>query len=177
MCRLNVVLALAAVVLASALSLEANAQDLKATAPACLPSATLDQFNKAFDEALSGPGDKDRTCLHHLLLPDARLVLMVRVSEGFLAPHSLTVGEFINAVSERGSMPFFGKQIKSHTESYGHIAHIWSTYEIMTGPNGAATSRGITSTQIIFDGKNWKIADVLWQPERPESPIPVQYLP
>jgi hypothetical protein len=177
MCRLNVVLALAAAILASALSLEANAQDLKATVPACLPSATLDQFSKAFDDALSGPGDKDRTCLHQLLLPDARLVMMVRVAEGILAPHSLTVAEFINAVSERGSMPFFGRQIKSRTESYGHIAHIWSTYEITTGPKGAATSRGITSAQIIFDGKNWRIAEVLWQPERPENPVPAHYLP
>lgn len=175
--RLNAVLTLAAVLLAPALSLEALAQSKPVPPAACPPSATLDQLPQALDEAMSGPGDKDRSCLRQMLLPDARLYLMVRVADNQLAPHALTMDEWISAVHERGSAPFLVKQIKVTNESFGHIAQLWSTYEMRSDPGAAPSSRGVYGLQAIFDGSSWRIAEILWQPERPDAPIPARYLP
>jgi len=173
----NATLGVLSVIMGMALSLEASAQGVKATIPTCLPSATLEQLPQAFDAALSGPGDKDRTCLRQLLMPDMRIVLMVRVAEGVLAPHSVTVNEWINAVSKRGEESLYEHEVRVHTETFGRIAHLWCTYELRPTPDGRATSRGIVSVEAVFDGKNWKLAEVSWQPERSDEPIPAEYLP
>jgi hypothetical protein len=168
---------LATTFMMAALSFEVSAQDTKAAAQACLSTSTLDQLPQAFDDVISGPGDKDRTCLRQLLLPDMRLILMTRVSEGVLAPHSLSVDDWIKTVSKRGNEPLYEREVKVRTESFGRIAHLWCTYELRSTPDGKATSRGIVSIQAILDGKNWRLVEVLWQPERPTEPIPAKYLP
>jgi hypothetical protein len=61
-------------------------------------------------------------------------------------------------------------------EVYGHIAHLWSTYEVRPNPDGKPEIRGINSIQAVFDGNNWKIMQVLWQAETPDEPIPAKYL-
>jgi len=61
-------------------------------------------------------------------------------------------------------------------EVYGHIAHLWSTYEVRPTPDGKPEIRGINSIQAVFDGNNWKIMQVLWQAETPDEPIPAKYL-
>ena len=40
----------------------------------CPTTATLPDLMKATDEAISGPGNKDRTCMRQLFTPDARLI-------------------------------------------------------------------------------------------------------
>lgn len=174
----NALCILGTVIMIVASCFQAHAQNAKTTIRTCLPTATLDQLPNAFDEALSGPGDKDRSCLRQLLLPDMRIELTVRVSDGVLAPHSVTIDDWINAVRTRGDDSLYEREVKVDTESYGRIAHLWCTYELRPTPNGKATHRGIVSVEAVFDGKNWKLAEVSWQPERPdEKPIPAKYLP
>ena len=43
-------------------------------ATACPSAKTLDDLVKALDDAVSGPTDKDRTCMRQLLIPEARLI-------------------------------------------------------------------------------------------------------
>src|ERR1019366_10411064 len=50
------------------------AAQVPAPAPAmCREATTLDVLIKALDEAVSGPADKDRSCMSELLLPEAPL--------------------------------------------------------------------------------------------------------
>lgn len=129
------------------------------------------------DEAVSGPADKDRTCLRQLLLPEARLIPVAVAADGSATPHILTVDGWIEAVRKRGHDEFYERQIKIKAETYGHIAHLWSTYEIRPTPDGKATVRGINSIQAVFDGKQWHILQVFWQAESPAQPLPEKYLP
>jgi len=62
-------------------------------------------------------------------------------------------------------------------ETYGHLAHLWSTYELRLQPDGPPTVRGINSIQAVFDGKRWRVLEILWQAETPDLPIPEKYLP
>jgi hypothetical protein len=148
-----------------------------ASSAACLPTANLDQLITAIDDAVSGPADKDRTCLRDVLLPEARLIPVSKHSDGTIAPRILSLEEYINAVRKRGSEVFYERQIKVKSEIYGPIAHLWSTYEVRPAPDGKAEIRGINSIQAVFDGARWRVIEITWHAETPEDPVPAQYLP
>ena len=114
--------------------------------------------------------------MRQLFYPDSRLIPVGRTREGLYAPHVLTVDAWIDGVKKR-SAAFYERQIKVKTENFGHMAHLWSTYEIRPAPDGKATIRGINSIQAVFDGTRWKVTQIEWQPETPTETIPGQYLP
>jgi len=156
-----------------------------ATAPAtpptkaptvCLSTATLDELTKALDDAVSGPADKDRSCLKALLLPNSTLSPIQKNTSGATGPHTLTVDAWIDAVKKRGAT-FYERQVKVSSEQYGHIAHLWSTYEIRSTPDGKALIKGINSIQAVNDGTRWRVFDILWLAESSSEPIPTKYLP
>ena len=144
---------------------------------ACPRSTTLDELTKALDDAVSGPRDKDRTCLRELMLPEARLTPVRKQGDGF-APRVLTVDDWINAVrGQGGGAPFYEKQVKVKLETYGHFAHLWSTYEIRPTPDGKAEVVGINSVQAIYDGTRWRVLSILWEADTTAGPVPEKYLP
>jgi hypothetical protein len=161
-------------VLAQQTTPEATAASATATCP---PATTLDELTKALDEAVSGPGNKDRACLRELLLPEARLTPVTKMPDGSFAPRILTVDDWIHAVAKRGSAAFYERQIKVTAESYGHFAHLWSTYEIRDTPDGKATVVGINSVQAVNDGKRWRVINIVWEPDTTAGPVPKKYLP
>ena len=144
---------------------------------ACPPTTTLDELIKAIDAAVSGPGNQDRTCFRALFTADARLIPIRVGADGTAAPRVLTVQDWIDAVAKRGSAIFYEHQIKVKTESWAHLAHLWSTYTTSETPDGKPIDRGINSIQAVFDGKSWKVVEILWQAEKPTEPVPENYLP
>ncbi|HKF50205.1 MAG TPA: hypothetical protein VKB38_22785 [Terracidiphilus sp.] len=143
---------------------------------ACPTTATLDDLIKAIDAAVSGPGNQDRTCFRALFLPETRLIPLRHLPDGSYQPRVLSVDDWIAAVAKRGSDSFTEKQIKVKSETYGHMAHLWSTYETL-GSDGKMVDRGINSIQAVFDGKQWKVIQIVWQAETPTEKVPAQYLP
>lgn len=159
------------------------ASQLRAQAPvspasaSCLPTATLDELIKALDDAVSGPADKDRACLRALLLPEARLIPTSKAGDSNFAPHILTIDGWIDAVRKRGHGELYERQVKVTSDVYGHIAHLWSTYEVRPTPDGKAQIRGINSIEAVNGGARWRVIEILWQAETPEEPVPARYLP
>jgi len=147
------------------------------TAPTCPSTATLPDLIKAIDAAVSGPSNKDRTCLRQILTPNARFIPVARDKDGQWIPQLLTVDDWIERVAKRGSNAFFEHQVKITINEFGHIAHLWSTYEIRETPDGKPTMRGINSIQAVFNGSEWKVDEILWEAETPEETIPSKYLP
>jgi hypothetical protein len=175
--RLTSSLTLAAALLTPVLHAQTPEPKPANTATACLPSTTLEELTKALDEAVSGPGDKDRTCLRDLLLPDARLTPIRKAEDGTFAPRIFTVDDWINAVAKRGSAVMYERQVKVKSETYGHFAHLWSTYEIRPTPDGKADVVGINSVQAINDGTRWKVISILWEADATAGPMPEKYKP
>src|ERR1035437_6723214 len=165
--RSTLLLALAAASLFPALRAQSPAPNARTALPPCLPVATPDQLPAALDDAISGPGDRDRICLRQLMSPDVHLVLMSGP-----APRLFTLDDWIAAMQKRGSTALFERQIKIKTEAFGRMAHLWCTYEIRPTADGKATTRGINSIQAIFDGQSWRVINVMWQAETPTEPIP-----
>lgn len=148
-----------------------------AHAQACPSTKTLDELIQAVDDAVSGPVDKDRSCLRRVMLPDARLIPVARAKDGSAAPHVLTVDDWISRVKVSGHGQFYEVQIKHPADVYGNIAHLWSTYEVRPTPDGKPEIRGINSIQAVFNGTEWKVMEILWQAETPGEPLPQKYLP
>ena len=179
--RLLLILALAAVPFTSAIHAQSDEPQL-ATVPACPSTATTDQLVAAIDAAISGPANKDRTCFRQLFLPDARLIPIRIAAGGTATPVVLTVDGWIEAVRKRGTQVFYERQIKVRTESWAHLAHLWSTYETRTTPDGKppegkVLDRGINSIQAVYGGKQWHVQEILWQAETPAAPVPANFLP
>ncbi|MGA2650873.1 MAG: hypothetical protein ABSF28_10130 [Terracidiphilus sp.] len=169
------------------LTLHAQSPVPQPPATACPSTATTDQLIAAIDAAISGPADKDRACFRQLFLPDARLIPIRIAADGTTSPRILTVQDWIDAVAKRGSQVFYERQVKVRTESWARLAHLWSTYETRTTPDGNPTEgkslesklldRGINSIQAVYDGKQWHIQEIIWQAETPAYPLPEKYLP
>jgi hypothetical protein len=181
--RIPLFLALGAAVLAITSALHAQTPDAQPPKVILCPSAaTLDQLVEAIDAAVSGPGNQDRTCFRGLFTPDARLIPIRIAPEGAVTPRILTVDDWINLVAKRGTEVFYERQVKVTAETWDHMAHLWSTYETRTTPDGKppegkVIDRGINSIQAIFDGKQWHIIQIIWQAQTTANPVPEKYLP
>jgi hypothetical protein len=136
----------------------------------CPSTATLDQLIAAIDDAVTGPANKDRTCMKQLLLPEARLIPI-----GPNGPRILTLDDWTAAIGKNGDEVVTETQIKFRTDNFGHIAHLWSTYT--TELAGKPLARGINSIQAVYDGQSWHVIQILWQAENANLAIPPQYLP
>ncbi len=144
-------------------------------APACPSTSTLDALIVAIDAAVSGPADKERTCFREIFLPDARLSPIVKTKEGDFEPHLLTVDGWVDAVRQRGNAVLGEHQIRVEKLEWGHLAHLWSTYELTV--DGKPAARGINSIQAVNDGKRWRVISIVWQAENEAEKIPGKFLP
>jgi hypothetical protein len=72
---------------------------------------------------------------------------------------------------------FVEREIGRRTDCFGNVCQIFSAYESKTATSDEKPiQRGINSIQLLRDGRRWWIASVIWDVERPDNPIPAQYL-
>ncbi|HSB09481.1 MAG TPA: hypothetical protein VLM38_08190 [Blastocatellia bacterium] len=152
------------------------------TAPAATASdvASMDSIVTALYDVISGPASKKRDWdrMRSLFVPGARLIPTGKRQSGEIGSRVLTVDDYITANSkfleENG---FFEKEIARRTETFGNIAHVFSTYESRHKAEDAKPfARGINSIQLMNDGRRWWIVTVFWQAEGPDNPLPQKYL-
>jgi hypothetical protein len=71
---------------------------------------------------------------------------------------------------------FFESEVARRVERFGDIVQVWSTYESRHKQGEQPFQRGINGLQIVNDGSGWRILNLFWEGERPDNPIPEQYL-
>jgi hypothetical protein len=142
---------------------------------------SIDAIIAAAYGVISGPAGQKRDWNRErsLFYPGARLIPTAKpgANDG-LAPQILDVDGFIARVepyfAEHG---FFETEIARRTEQFGHIAHVWSTYESRhSADDPNPFMRGINSFQLFYDGNRWWIVNIFWQQESAEDPIPEEYV-
>lgn len=149
-------------------------------APRTEDVSTLDGIVRAYYDVISGPAGKRRDWARDrtLYIPDVRLVDLKRDPRGRPLPHVRSPQAFAEAVDaylfEHG---FYETEIHRLTRRFGDMAHVWSTYECREKPDGPITGRGINSLELFWDGTRWWIASASWTDERPDLPLPAEYLP
>jgi hypothetical protein len=68
-------------------------------------------------------------------------------------------------------------EIARRIDRFGHVAHVFSTYDGKPSTSEMAPIRGINSIQLFHDGKRWWVMNIFWMQESAQHPIPKDYLP
>ncbi|HEX3913999.1 MAG TPA: hypothetical protein VHW71_10860 [Steroidobacteraceae bacterium] len=142
---------------------------------ACPLPADPKAIPAAIDAAITGPADKDRTCMKALFIPEAHLFAVTLGADGTPGYTAMTVDDWIAHVKARGHSQVEEKQLKFHIEHYGNIVHLWSTYAVSS--DGKQLARGINSIQAIKEAGGWRVLGIMWQAESPAAPLPKEYAP
>jgi len=140
--------------------------------------ASIDAIVVALYDVISGgvgqARDWDR--MRSLFVPGARLMPLGNRPGGAVGLRVLEVNDYI-ALSgpflER--VGFREREIARRTEQFGHIAHVFSTYEGRVETENR-TIRGINSIQLMNDGTRWWVLNIFWEAESPTLQLPPEYL-
>ena len=87
------------------------------------------------------------------------------------------IGGFLRRIESGEMRSFHESEIGRRTNTFGHIAQVFSTYQ--KGVNTQAQAefgRGINCIQLFHDGLRWWISSILWEDENAETRIPDEYL-
>jgi hypothetical protein len=139
----------------------------------------------AMYDAISGPAERDQERdwrrFRALALPGARFL----IGHGWDA-HGNPVpdlrewdleGFIADAKRAYRWEGFWEREIWGNTESFGNIAHRFSSYESRVGSEESEpVARGINSIQLVRSGDRWWLASVVWDVESEVQPIPPEYL-
>ena len=160
-------------------------QSATAQTPAAPPAAdpadvaTMDSTIAALYDVISGPaGKRNWDRFRSLFVPGARLIPTGPRQTGEVGARVLTVEDYV----QRGSalfekQGFFEREVARRTETFGNIAHLFSTYESRHAKDDPKPfQRGINSIQLMNDGKRWWVVTIFWQGEDEKHPLPEKYL-
>jgi len=160
----------------------AQKTETPASVPAANPAdvASMDAIVAALYDVISGPAGKKRDWdrMRSLFVPGARLIPTGPRPGGGVGSRVLTVDEYITRASgffdKEG---FYERESARRTETFGSIAHLFSTYESRHKPDDPQPfQRGINSIQLMNDGQRWWVVTIFWQGEDKEHPLPQKYL-
>jgi hypothetical protein len=138
---------------------------------------SMDAILQAVYDVISGPpGERDWNRFRALFAPDARLIAVAHKSASATL-ENMTAEKYVElAGSYFRQHGFFEREVSRKVESFGSIAHVFSTYESRETADGKPFVRGINSFQLWNDGTRWWVVTIFWDEERPEAPIPAKYL-
>jgi len=174
-CRVMAGVAILAVLGMSAAPAGALAESMQAPNAGCTLPSDPEGIPAALDAAITGPADKDRACMRALLIPEARMMFVSLGTDGAPTYTLQTLDDWIARVTARGHTLLEEKQLKFHTERYGNIAHLWSSYALHSDSKQVA--RGINSIQAIKEAGGWRVTNIMVQAESAAAPLPKEYLP
>ena len=139
----------------------------------------MDSTIAALYDVISGPaGKRNWDRFRSLFAPGARLIANGVRPTGEVVSRVMTVEDYAQrngAFFEKQG--FFEREAARHTDAFGNIAQVFSTYESRHAKDDAKPfQRGINSIQLMNDGKRWWIVTVFWQGEDEKNPLPAKYL-
>jgi len=154
--------------------------------------SSIDAIIAALYDVISGPAGQKRDWarMRTLFLDGARLMptaakrpartpadAPLKGDEEY-ATQVLDVDGFIARAAEfLEGEGFFEHEIARRVLTYGHIAHVWSTYEGRVGSvDSKPFVRGVNSIQLLNDGRRWWVVSIFWEAETPLTPLPKKYL-
>jgi len=134
---------------------------------------SIDSVMKAVYEVISGPAGTPRDWVRFKgLFADGARLIPVRAG----APAVMTPDEYAqHAIPIFEKSGFYESELSRRLETFGNIAHAFSTYESRHAPAEKPFARGINSFQLVKVGDTWKVMTILWDSERPGNPIPEKY--
>jgi hypothetical protein len=153
----------------------------RATPPPAAPRSdvgSIEDIVRASYEVISGPAgaprqwERDRA----LYMPGATFVV-TGVRDGKVETTILTPEEYRRRSDARFvAEGLFETEIGSRVEHFGNVAQVRSVSESRRTPDGPIEARYVNYLQLFWDGTRWWIAGAVWDRERPDNPIPAEWL-
>jgi hypothetical protein len=139
---------------------------------------SIDTVTRAVYDSISGPsGARNWDRFRALFIEGARLINFRNTLQG-PSLNVMTPDDFAKrAGANTASNGFFESEVSRRVETFGNIAHVFSTYESRRAPGEKPFARGINSFQLAKDGNGWKVVTILWDSEREGNAVPEKYLP
>ncbi|HUG40200.1 MAG TPA: hypothetical protein VMM12_06940 [Longimicrobiales bacterium] len=140
---------------------------------------TIDGIIQALYASISGPaGPRDWHRFHSLFLRGAILMNAGPRSDSMPPPPFLSPEGYRERVAPYFlENAFYEVEATRRVERFGTIAHVWSTYLSRRAPGEEPFSRGINSIQLVWHQGRWWVGSIIWDSERPATPLPAAYLP
>lgn len=141
--------------------------------------ATIDAVIRTMYEVLCGPAgqprqwSRDRT----LYVPGVRFFILSEDRNHRTVERTVNHQEFVDLYDRELTAGFYEREIHRTTLRFGNAAHVFSTYETRTTEAGPVTARGVNSVGLFHDGTRWWVSSITWDEERPNNPLPPDYLP
>ncbi|HKJ01125.1 MAG TPA: hypothetical protein VJ997_01685 [Longimicrobiales bacterium] len=155
------------------------ATPLTAQAPDPDDVSSIDGIIAAVYDVISGPAGQARDWdrWRSLFMDGARLIPVGRAQDGSVGHRVMTPEEYVSGAGGLERNGFFEQEIGRVQESFGQIAHLFSTYESRRNRDDAQPfARGINSFQLFNDGTRWWVVSIMWNAEGPGNPIPARYI-
>src|SRR5271156_5472012 len=133
---------------------------------------SIESVTHAVYGVISGPaGTRDWARFRSLFAEGGRLIA-IRTVAGVSTPAVMTPDEYAQrAGANFAKNAFYESEVARRVETFGNIAHVFSTYESRRAPNDKPFARGINSFQFVRDAKGWKVITILWDSERKGNPL------
>ena len=160
----------------------APAAPAAASLPAARPAdvASIDAIVAAVYDVISGPAGapRDWDRMRSLFAPEGRMGAVVARPDGSYVLRAMSPEDYIARNTKAfATQGFFETEKARTTESFGQIAHVFSTYEARHAKDDAQPfMRGINSIQLIHDGKRWYVLNLIWRAEDARLQLPERYL-
>jgi hypothetical protein len=140
--------------------------------------SSIDTLVAALYESITFPEgeEPDMERFKSLFIPNAPFI---RITPD--GPNTMDLESFVSSFKERVNShvlkSFYEAEISRTTQSFGSIAHVFSTYNKgMNTTDPGSLGRGINSIQLFNDGERWWACGITWEDERDDNPIPEKYL-
>lgn len=141
--------------------------------------ASVDAIVAALYDVISGPAGapRDWNRMRSLFAPEGRLMAVAMRPDGTVIMRTMTVEDYItrNAPAFQ-KIGFFEKEVARTGETFGQVAHVFSTYESRHAPGEKPFARGINSIQLYNDGTRWYVLNLVWRGEDDKLQLPERYL-
>jgi hypothetical protein len=136
----------------------------------------IDAIIKATYSTLSGPaGQRDWNRFYSLFLPEAEMGATVRTADGKKTFKSFTPEEYKKMNSgflmQSG---FYEEELKRNMQQYGNVATVQSSYQFRFAPDGKVQQRGVNYFTLVQSNGRWWIANLAWQDEDKNLPLPAE---
>lgn len=143
--------------------------------------SSIDGMVKAYYEVVSGPAEKPRDWGRDatLYVPGIHFTIFREGKDGKTTMRSVSHQEFVNeSEAAMKGKPFYEHEIHRIAHRAGNVAHVLSTGEQRSSPDGTVQGHSIDSLELYWDGSRWWIVNAnIWEVEPGGKPLPAEFLP
>ena len=177
---LHVSFAIVTIMIASNASAQSTAAELELVEADPADVASIDGVVDAYYGSLSGEGGDRRAHNRRYASLFAKSALVAtptqRNERGEMIPNVRLIEDWMTRYPDERDNSFYEWEVARRTEQFGHMAHVYSTYEIRDKKTDPQPRRhGLTSFDLAHIDGRWWIVTLQWSGLPADQPLPERY--